>query len=259
MRLEINELSYGFQKDNLLFSRVSFELREGDILTILGVNGVGKTTLARCLLQLVRGYSGTVLMDGKNMKEMSLKERAGNIGYAMLNDLGDCDMQVLDYICLGYTAKLRYFAVPSDRQYAGAVGLMKQYGISHLAGRMISTLSQGEKQMIVTMRVLVQNPQVIVFDEPTAALDLKNQKEMLDLFLKLKAEGKIIIQISHNPNHALYLGGKALLLGEDGVATVGNTENVLTGENLSRLYGVPLKLVCTKESTVVCYDEGVVP
>lgn len=253
MRLEVNELSYGFQKENPLFSRVTFEVQNGDILTILGVNGVGKTTLARCLLQLVRGYSGTVLMDGKDMRKMSLKERAESIGFAMLNDLADCDMRVLDYVCLGYTAKLRYFAAPSDKQYEEALLLLEQYGLVPLAGRMISTLSQGEKQLIVTMRVLVQNPQVIVFDEPTAALDLKHQKEMLDLFLKLREEGKIIIQISHNPNHALYLGGKVLLLKTDGRATVGNTEEVLTEENLSGLYDVPLRLVYTEGNTVVSY------
>lgn len=253
MQLEVNQLSFGYQKEQPLFSDVSFRLQTGEILTILGVNGVGKTTLVRCLLQLVRGYTGTVLADGRDLKGMSLKERAEKIGYAMLNDNGDCDMRVLDYVCLGYTAKLKYFAVPSKRQYEEAGALLEQYGIGHLAGRLLGTLSQGEKQLVVTMRVLVQNPQMIVFDEPTAALDLKHQKEMLDLFQKLRKEGKLIVQISHNPNHALYLGGKVLMLQKDGTAVFGSAEEILTAENLSRLYEVPLTLIGTETSAVISY------
>lgn len=238
MELKIEKLSYGYEKD-LLFQDVSFSLKNGDILTILGVNGAGKTTLVRCILQFIDNYKGNITVDGMPLKNIIIRKRAEFIGYVAPNDISNYDITVLDYISLGLAAKMDYLSCPSNEQYRFIKELCKKYNFQDFLNRKIKHLSQGERQMVSVLRVLVQNPDIVVFDEPTAALDLKNQKDLIELMICMKKQEKIVIQISHNPNHALQVGGKALLLFSD-KTVYGKVEDIITSESLSKLYGTDI-------------------
>ena len=229
---------------SLLYKNLhAFSLKNGDILTILGINGAGKTTLARCILQFIINYKGTVLVDGIPMKNIPIRRRADVIGYVASNDISNYDITVLDYISLGLAAKMDYLSCPSDEQYQSIKKLCIKYNFQDFLNRKIKHLSQGERQMISVMRVLAQDPEIVVFDEPTAALDLKNQKDLIELMICMKKQGKIVIQISHNPNHAFQVGGKALLLFSD-KTTYGDVCDIITSESLSKLYGTD---ICIEE------------
>ena len=104
--------------------------------------------------------------------------------------------------------------------------------------------------MTSILRVLLQNPDIVVFDEPTAALDLRNQKELIKLLILLKKQGKIVIQISHNPNHVFQVGGKVLLLFQD-KTVYGNVNDVITSESLSKLYGTDISIVTINDKKVI--------
>lgn len=234
MELKINNLSYGYE-NKVLFCDVSFSLKSGDVLTILGVNGAGKTTFVRCVMQFITNYGGSVLVDGTPLNEIPLRRRAEIIGYVAANDISDYDITVLDYISLGLASKIDYFSCPSDEQYQYIRDLCITYNFQDFLNRKIKHLSQGERQLVSVLRVLAQNPDIIMFDEPTSALDLKNQKELIELIIQLKKQGKIVIQISHNPNHAIQIGGKALLL-FSGKTVYGNIDEIITSEKLSELY-----------------------
>lgn len=238
MELKIKNLSYGYEK-KLLFQDVSFSLKNGDILTILGINGAGKTTLVKCILQFIHNYQGNITIDGVPLKNLTIRERAKWIGYVTSNDISNYDITVFDYISLGLATKMDYLSCPSNEQYCYIQEVCKKYYFHDFLGRKIQSLSQGERQMVSVLRVIVQNPDIIVFDEPTAALDLKNQKDLIELMITMKNQGKIVIQISHNPNHALQLGGKALLL-FPGKTTYGTVEDIINGESLSKLYGTEI-------------------
>jgi ABC-type cobalamin/Fe3+-siderophores transport system ATPase subunit len=214
MEIKIENLGCGYD-NRQLFQDVSFSLRNGDVLTVLGVNGAGKTTLVRCIMQFVSNYEGTVSVDGTPIRNIPIRRRAKIIGYVAPDDISDLDITVLDYISLGLASQIDYFSCPSDEQYRSVKNLCAEYDFKGFLDRKIKHLSQGERQMVSVLRVLAQNPDIVVFDEPTASLDLKNQKDLIALVVHLRKQGKIVIQISHNPNHALQVGGKALLLFSD--------------------------------------------
>ena len=237
MELEIKNLSYGYN-NNLLFRDVSLSLRSGDILTILGINGVGKSTLVKCIMQFIDNYKGMISVDGIILKDIPIRKRAKIIGYVAANDIADYDITVLDYISLGFASEIKYFSCPTDKQYKTVIELCKQYNFENLLNRKIKRLSQGERQMTSILRVLLQNPDIVVFDEPTAALDLRNQKEL------------IVIQISHNPNHVFQVGGKVLLLFQD-KTVYGNVNDVITSESLSKLYGTDISIITINDKKVI--------
>lgn len=255
MKIDVRDLSFSYNThgDHLvLFSNISFSLLDGDILTILGPNGAGKTTFARCLLGMQNGYQGDILIDGISVKSLSIKKRAKLIGFAMAPSYNPIELNVLDYVCLGTAASLGLFESPSSNQYQYAVQLCNNHGIGHLIRRKISTLSQGEQQLASLVRILVQNPPIIVFDEPTASLDLNNQRQFLDLLQTLSKKGKIIIQISHDPNHVLLLGGKVLLLSKD-ISMFGMVEEIVTQTALSMLYSTDLTILAQGDSRAVAF------
>lgn len=240
MELKIEKLGYGYGYRQL-FQDVSFSLTSGNVLTILGINGAGKTTLVKCIMQFITDYQGNVLLDNKQIKEFPVRKRAELIGYVAPNDISEYDITVLDYISLGLASKVDYLSCPSDAQYHSILQLCDRYSFQHLLNRKVKSLSQGERQMASVLRVLTQDPSVIVFDEPTAALDLKNQKDLLELVIQLKEQGKIVIQISHNPNHVFQVGGKVLLLFSD-KSTFGDVNETVTDSSLSELYGTNISI-----------------
>jgi iron complex transport system ATP-binding protein len=238
MEIKIENLGCGYD-NRQLFQDVSFSLRNGDVLTVLGVNGAGKTTLVRCIMQFVSNYEGTVSVDGTPIRNIPIRRRAKIIGYVAPDDISDLDITVLDYISLGLASQIDYFSCPSDEQYRFVKNLCAEYDFKGFLDRKIKHLSQGERQMVSVLRVLAQNPDIVVFDEPTASLDLKNQKDLIALVVHLRKQGKIVIQISHNPNHALQVGGKALLLFSD-KTVYGDVEDIVNSKSLSELYGTDI-------------------
>jgi iron complex transport system ATP-binding protein len=238
MEIKIENLGCGYD-NRQLFQDVSFSLRNGDVLTVLGVNGAGKTTLVRCIMQFVSNYEGTVSVDGTPIRNIPIRRLAKIIGYVAPDDISDLDITVLDYISLGLASQIDYFSCPSDEQYRFVKNLCAEYDFKGFLDRKIKHLSQGERQMVSVLRVLAQNPDIVVFDEPTASLDLKNQKDLIALVVHLRKQGKIVIQISHNPNHALQVGGKALLLFSD-KTVYGDVEDIVNSKSLSELYGTDI-------------------
>lgn len=240
MELRIKNLYYKY-RNKVLFQDVSFSLTNGDILTILGVNGAGKTTLVKCIMQFVTNYQGHIWVDKTPLRSIPVRKRAKVIGYVAPHDISDYDITVLDYISLGLASKLDYLSSPSDEQHQSIMKLCGKYGFQVLLNRKIKSLSQGERQMVSVLRVLIQNPTILVFDEPTAALDLKNQKDLIEMMIHLKEQGKIVIQISHNPNHAFQVEGKTLLLFSD-KTVYGDVNDIITSRMLCELYGIDIAI-----------------
>lgn len=256
MEFSVHNLSFSYDShahSKVLFSDISFSLFNGDIMTILGPNGAGKTTLVKCLLGMQSGYQGDVLIDGISVKSLSIKERARLMGFVMASSCDCIQLTVLDYVCLGTAANLDLLSSPSLEQYQRAVQICTTYGIGHLIHRKMSTLSQGEQQLASLSRILMQDSNIILFDEPTASLDLKNQRQFLNLLWHLSAEGKIIIQISHDPNQALLLRGKTLLLSKN-ISKFGAVEEIITEATLSMLYGTDLTILSKKGIQAVAFS-----
>lgn len=238
MELIVKNLKYGFK--DILFQNVNFKCKEGDILTILGPNGSGKTTFLNCLLFNFNNYEGEIIYDGRNNKTLSIKERSNLVAYVdSKND--DTNINVFDYLALGLVNKKKFYEAPNKEDFDYILKILKKFNIEKFADRLFSTLSDGEKKIVKICKVYIQKASIIIFDEPTANLDLKNEVFVLKLINDLAKEGKIIINVTHNPNHCLNLNGYVLLLGLN--ALYGNVDSIVTENNLTKLYGVPISIM----------------
>lgn len=244
MILEFNELSYGYEKN--LFNDISGTIESGKVLNLLGTNGVGKTTFAKCLLNIIKNYDGTIRYDGVDSKLISIRERAKKVGYIGIGEEVPMHLSVFDYVLLGCAPELDLFRMPKQKEERKVTEILADMGCTHLMSKKMCQLSQGEKQLVSVARILVQNPEVIIFDEPTASLDLGNQRRLLQLMKLLTDNGHIVINITHNPNQAFALGGYVILLSKNN-HKFGKVEEIMTSANLSDMYEVNVKVIEDKD------------
>lgn len=244
MKLEFKHLSYGYEKN--LFNDISGTIESGKVLNLLGTNGVGKTTFAKCLLNIIKNYNGSISYDGVDSKSISIRERAKKVGYIGSVEEVPMLLTVFDYVLLGCAPELDFFRMPKQKEQRKVSQILDEMGCKHLMGKKMCQLSQGEKQLVTVVRILVQNPEVIIFDEPTASLDLGNQKKIIELMKSLANNGHIVINITHNPNHAFALGGYVILLSKNN-HKFGTVDEIMTSSNLSDMYEVNVKVIEDKD------------
>lgn len=231
-------LAYGFGPT--IVDDANFSLNESETLTILGPNGAGKSTLLNCLMGLHPAKSGEVLLQGKPIASLSPKDIAQQVAYVRQQISIAFSFSVLDYVTMGCAPHLGAFAHPGKKEQAIALKALDTMGITALAERPFSDLSGGQRQQVVIARAIAQHPRVILLDEPTAHLDFGNQIRTLELATDLADEGYAVVMTTHDPNHAILMGGQTAILDRDGHLSVGPASTMLTEEVLAGLYHVSL-------------------
>ena len=191
-----------------------FELRlePGQVLALLGPNGGGKTTLLKTLLGLLRPLGGQVELDGQPLHTLSAAARARRLAYVPQSHVGAFAFSVADLVLMGRTAHGSLFAAPSVHDRAVAQAAIERLGIAHLAARPATMISGGERQLALIARALAQEAQLMVLDEPTAALDFGNQGKVMREIRRLADEGLGVLFTTHDPNHATRFADQALLI-----------------------------------------------
>lgn len=250
MNLSVDHLSFSYG-DREVLRDVSFSLKEGDLLSILGPNGVGKSTLFRCILGLLSGYSGEIVMDGKDIRSFSRRELAKRIAYIPQACQPTFGYTVLDTVLMGTTGQLSAFSQPKKKQVDAAMNALSRVGAEHLAERDFSRLSGGEQQLVLVARALAQQAGILIMDEPTSALDYGNQLHVHQLVRQLAREGYAVLLSTHNPQHALTYSTRVLALSGGSVAAFGPVNEVMTGELVSKLYGVEVSFADAGNSRVI--------
>lgn len=242
MKLEVSKGFFKFKKTDYILRDINFSLGDGDVLAILGPNGVGKTTLIKSLTGLLPWTRGETFIDGKNISAMKEREVWSKISYIPQKRNFSFSYTGLEMVLFGSTSSLNIFERPSQKEIERAREVMKMIEIDHLADKVASEMSGGELQMLLIARSLVKEPKIIILDEPESGLDYKNQIIILDLIKKLSASGVIIVMNTHYPDHALKISNKCLLLNYDKTYKFGETREVLNGENLKNSFSVEVKI-----------------
>ncbi len=234
----VKDLSYSYDGVKAL-DKVSFEAREGEILTILGSNGAGKTTLLKCLLRILKPY-GAIYIDGKNINNISNKELATLVGYVPQTHSSIFAYRIIDYVLMGRAPYHSMFSMPSKKEYEKALHLLEMLGIKELADRTIAEISGGQFQLVLIARALMQEAKILLLDEPTAHLDTSNKLKVLSIIKKLVRNGviKAVIMTLHDPLLAALYSDKIILLRDGKLLAYGSPDEVLTHENLLLLYGI---------------------
>ncbi len=221
---------------------VSLDIREGDALTILGRNGAGKSTLLHCLLGLKQPQSGEIRLAGRSLRDMTEREIASEVGYVPQSHAPAFEHTVTDFVQMGFAARIGLFSRPGARERRAADEVLGELGIGHLSGRPYTQLSGGEQQQAIIARAIVMRPRVVLFDEPTAHLDFGNQIKVLRIVKRFADKGFAVVITTHNPDHALLLGGRAAIFDDGGRVRSGRTGEILTEETLRSVYGSDLSL-----------------
>jgi iron complex transport system ATP-binding protein len=234
MILSIQGLYFSYNGRRVLRD-VSFQLKAGQILAILGVNGAGKTTLLKCINRVLRPASGSVFVDGRDVGLMRGREIACSIGYVPQR-YAEEDLSVFDTVLLGRKPYLQWRATRSDIQIVES--LLIQLGLEPLAMRPVKLLSGGEIQKVILARALAQEPSLLLLDEPTSNLDLKNQLEVVSIIQKaVRTQGISAIFAVHDINLALRCADRIMLL-KDGRVHLEGDPAALTPEILREVYGI---------------------
>ena len=242
MKLEVTKGFFKFKKTDYILEDINFSLADSDILSILGPNGVGKTTLIKCLTGLLPWTRGETFIDDKKIFAMREGELWSNISYIPQKRNFSFSYTGFEMVLFGSRSSMNIFERPSQKDIARAREVMKMIGIEGLSDKNANEMSGGELQMVLIGRSLVKEPKIIILDEPESGLDYKNQIIILDLIKKLSASGVIIVMNTHYPDHALKISNKCLLLNYDKTYKFGETRKVLNGENLKKSFSVEVKI-----------------
>lgn len=238
MSIEVKNLRFRYGARPVI-GDVSFTAEKGELLAVLGPNGVGKSTLFRCLLGFLKPVGGEILVDGKELGAYSRRELAKKIAYIPQSHSPAFDHTVLDSVLMGMTAQLGVFEQPGQAQREKAMQMLRALGMEKLSSRGCMKISGGERQLMLLARALV-DAAMLIMDEPTANLDYGNSCRVMERVKRLGQNGYTIIFSTHDPNQAFSYATKVLALKDGGVMAVGAPEAVLTEDVLSRLYGIPV-------------------
>lgn len=241
MSIEVTNLNFAYGNREVLRD-LNFSIPDGCLVNVLGPNGVGKSTLFRCILGLNPHYSGSILVNGKDLRALSIRQRAREISYIPQSHASVYDYEVIDVVLMATGSDLKLLSTPGPAQLQRAHEALERIGIGHLAHRTYTQISGGEQQLVLIARALAQNARTIIMDEPTSALDYGNTVRVLSCVRQLAREGLSIVQSTHNPDHAFLYSDRTMVLSEGRLRAFGDPKDVITSELISELYHVEVEV-----------------
>lgn len=248
MSLTVENLCCSYGKRTIL-QNISFDQPSGTFLALLGPNGTGKTTLLKAIGMLSPPKSGHCLWNGQNLGSMPSSQRAHHLAYLPQNTSVPFQIKAIDLILLGRFPYASFAPKRADKE--AVIRVLDSLGLTSLAFRDVSRLSGGERQQILLARALVQQPQLLLLDEPTSSLDLKNQLQTMQIVRKLCHEnGLTAITAIHDLNLAAMFCDRFLMLRESSLFAYGGSE-ILTPESIQKVYGVPVHIGSIEERPFV--------
>lgn len=249
--IEVENISFGYTRETVL-SDISFAIGEGDVVTLLGPNGCGKSTLIKIMLGLLRPAEGRVFFNGRDIRQMSSKALARNIAYVPQLHKSSFPYAVLDVVLMGRIPYKPFFFRYSKADLGIASDALDRLSISHLAHRAYTEISGGERQLTLIARALAQGAKTFIMDEPASGLDYGNQLRLLDQIIKLSREGYTFIKSTHSPEHALWIADHAILIRKGAVMADGRSDEIITAENLFSLYNARVNVLKLNRFLRVC-------
>ena len=239
-----DDLTFSYRRNGVnVLDGVSFSAEPGCMIALLGANGAGKSTLFRCLLGFERTYTGRILVDGTELKQLPRKTLASWMAYVPQSEAPVFNYTVFDTVLMGTTGTMPAWSSPGEEQIETARQAIRYLGIEHLAERGVNEISGGERQLTMLARAVAQQAKLMILDEPTANLDYGNQQLVLRNARNMAHEGYTILFSTHNPEHALQYASHALVIRDHRILADGPTQDVLTEDLIRTVYGLETRLI----------------
>ena len=242
--IAISDLLYSYSEEAVILKGISMNIRKPQLVSIIGPNGVGKSTLIHCMNKILAPVAGTVMIDGKEVKDYEIKELARKVGYVPYTSSDTFPMTVVDTILMGRNPHRKMSTLHNDLVIARDV--MKMMDITHLAMRPFNELSAGQHQRVMLARGLAQEPEILLLDEPTANLDIRHQMDVIRLLKELSVErGLLVVMISHDLNIAAKYSDNVIMMSKGQIYAVGRPADVITAESVKEVYDVDSDVIVT--------------
>lgn len=249
--MEVKNISYHYHGGGEVLKDVNFTLEQGQFLAILGNNGVGKSTLLKCLNKILKADSGELLLDGENILQMSNHQVSRRIAFVS-QTVPNTQMTVHDVVMLGRRPYMKWGFTEKDHQIVHSA--MDRLNLESLRGRFLNQLSGGERQKVMLARALAQQPKLLLLDEPTSSLDIHNQYQVLEIVRELcHHDGLTAVVVIHDLNLALRFCDRFLLFRQGQVYANGDYR-VLTPEALKAVYQIDGRVVEVENQRMVLVE-----
>ncbi|QAR33514.1 ABC transporter ATP-binding protein [Geovibrio thiophilus] len=240
--IEVSGLHFGYSRKKSVLNGVSFRVGKGEIVNILGPNGCGKSTLIKLILGFMHAESGVISINGRDIRSIGRKRLASLVSYVPQMHSGVFSYSVLDVVLMGRVSMSPWYKY-KEEDYEYAQRALTRLNLSHYAERPYLHLSGGERQLVLIARALAQKAEYFIMDEPVSGLDYGNQFLLLQVIKELSQEGLTVILTTHHPEHAVFLGGRSLLIKNGEVMGDGPSEDTINANCVCSLYNMPRSLV----------------
>ena len=241
-------------KDKNVVNNISFSVKAKEFTALLGLNGSGKTTLLKTIAGLLKPIAGKVLVNGEDMLLLNEKNLAKQISFMPQRHSIIYDTKVIDVVLMGITPYLTLFESPNKKHRDMAYSILEAMSMEEYSERNFLHLSEGQKQLIIVARSLMQSADIMLFDEPDSALDFKNKHMVLSNIKDiLREQDKIGIITLHDPNFALNYCDKIIIINEGSINAEFSTKDIsmkYLKDTFSKLYG-EISIVRHKEKYVI--------
>ncbi|SEG73746.1 iron complex transport system ATP-binding protein [Thermomonospora echinospora] len=246
-RLRAQGLTLAYEQ-RVVAERLGVEIPDGSFTVIVGPNACGKSTLLRALARLLRPREGTVYLDGGPITELPAKEVARRLGLLPQQPVTPDGITVADLVARGrypYQGLLRQWSKEDERAVTAA---MDAVGVGGLADRIVDELSGGQRQRVWLALVLAQQTPILLLDEPTTFLDIAHQIEVLDLCSRLHEEGRTLVAVLHDLNHACRYATHLVAMRGGEIVAQGRPSDIVTADLVERVFGLPCQIITCPEA-----------
>jgi len=234
--LNVKGLFFGYNNTAIL-KDLKIELRQGEVLSIVGPNGTGKTTLLKCITGIIKPNKGTIMIDGKDTSRMSRMAHAKCVGYVPQSSPSKFPITVFDAVLMGRRPYIKW--KPSKKDMETVADILESMDLEDIALRDFDQLSGGQKQKVLLARAVAQDTDYLLLDEPTSNLDLRHQMEVLEMISGMvKTNSMAAMLAMHDLNLASRFSDRMVMLNAGKIFCSGEPRQVMTIENIRSVYGV---------------------
>ena len=249
--IKMSEIEYSFENKAIL-NKINIQIKQKEILGIVGPNGSGKTTVFNILCGLIKPNKGNIFIDGININNLSITQKSKLIALAPQNTIFPEDISVFELTVMGRNPYMNLLSWESLDDNELAVQYINRVGILQLASKKLKHISGGERQLALIAMVLCQETPIILLDEPTSNLDIKNQLHIMDNINAIReSSNKTILINLHDLNLAAKYCDKIIFLKNGKVFSQGTPNEVITSENIRNVYGISANVLNSSTHPIV--------
>jgi len=239
---KVEDLKFSYGKKEIL-KGINFEINSSDIISILGPNGCGKTTLLKLILGFLKPTQGKVYFDGKDISKIKAKQFFQRVAYIPQIHDGAFGYLVQDVVLMGRMPYKSIFSNFNKEDKKITLDALEIMGIKELKNEIYTTLSGGQRQLVLIARAIAQQADIFIMDEPVNGLDFGNQYKLLNKIKDLSKKDFTFIKTSHYPDHVFFVSNEAIFLDKGKILEKGEPETIIREENIKKVYKIESEII----------------